>query len=211
MDLALIRQKAPADVTADEKAFLAEHKSELTAAELVAYEIESTPAANTEDTEVVEETEEVKEAVAVAASIKDGKNVLVSASEYESLKNKVDASATIIEGFRRKEVKASVEKHVARGAIKADQVDTWTDKIMADASVETLLESIQDNKLVASEIGKEGSAMTAVETIQQKVAEKIKASKEAGNDNPDVANIMADVRRENPELATQYDAEIKRK
>lgn len=234
MDLAQILSKNPADVTAEEKAFLVEHKSELRADQLVAFGIESTQEETAEEKEAREkkEAEEAEakkaeeeaeaerkrqeeeaaknaapaDAVAVAASIKAGTHVLVEASAFKNLEAQVKASADIIKGYETERVTASVAKHVARGAIKADQADKWTQRILADQSVEDLLKDLPDNKLLASEIGKEGNGTgNATAQIEAKVQEAIKAS----NGSLPYGDAVSQVRRANPELAKQYDEEIK--
>lgn len=207
MDLTVIRAKNVADVTTEEKTFLEENKANLTADELVAFNIDQTPAEPVVPAAPVaeEQTEEIKEAVEVQASIKKGENVLVNAAAYNKLEAQVEASAKIIAGYERKAVEASVDAHIARGAIKADQKKEWADKLEADRSLETLLTTLPSNQVLADEIGRSGGeAKTATQEISDKVAEVMKADATL-----DVARATSQVRASNKDLAARYDEEIK--
>lgn len=211
MDLAVVRAKPVTEITDEEKAFLVEHKADLQADELVAFGID-------QPEEIVEEEEEEivvvppvenvedKEASEIQASIKNGSKVLVEASAYKSLQGKVDAYQKIIDQQDTEKIEASVKEHAARGAIKADQIADWTKKIKADRSLETLLSSLPDNKLVASEYGtSEAGDTNASNAINEKVLAKIQASSTPLT----YADALKQVASENAELANDRQKQLK--
>lgn len=145
-------------------------------------------------------SQEEKDAAQLQADIKAGKKVVMDASEVNAMKTQIEAHSSQLAGYRRAEIKASVEKHLQRGAIKADQVDKWVDRIEKDASAEELLDGLNDNPIMASELGNGVAADVANAAVQfdQKVQEKIKASegklgygeavKLVASENPQLAN-----------------------
>lgn len=214
MDLSVIKQKAPADVTAEEKAFLLEHKAELTASEIQGFgleesqvveneEVKKTPAEAVVENEEVE-AEETTAALALQASVKSGKAVLVEASEYAGLKasvEKLTAAATASEDAR---IDASIKEHIARGAIKADQTENWKKLIKANADAENLLKALPDNKLFASEIG---SSNDGAGTAEAQFDAKVKAAQE--EHKMDYATAVGHVAKSDPVLANAREAELK--
>lgn len=193
MQLDEIRVLDADKLTDEQKQFLADNKTELSAEERTKFGIaadeapagdeptgdepagdEPTPTPNNEGAEV---TDEQKEAAQVQADIKSGKKVLMDASKVEAMQKTIDAHATQLTGYRKSEIKASVLKHVERGAIKADQVDKWVDRIEADASAEELLDGLNDNPVMASQHKEEAvDVANAASQFEQKVQEEIKAS-----------------------------------
>jgi hypothetical protein len=125
-----------------------------------------------------EVTDEVKEAVALQASVKKGEKVLMDASEVKAMKDQIAAHSGQLAGYRKAEIQASVRKHLQRGAIKADQVDKWVERIEADATLEDMLNDLPDNKVAASELGTEGAAdvANAAKQFEDLVQAEIKAS-----------------------------------
>lgn len=204
MDLAQLRTMKKEDLNEEQIAFLNEHKADLQADELVALGLE-TPAEPAAQATPVEKTDEEKEAESIQASIKKGEKVLVEAAAYKNLEAQVKASAEKLAEYEKEKVEASVKAHVARGAIKQDQAEDWTKKIIADRSLETMLAALPDNPVLASELGSsEGQAQTAREKITALVDAKI-----AADNSLDRARAISLVRNENKELAAEYDAEIK--
>jgi hypothetical protein len=208
MDFATARAIKPAELTDEARQVLADNKDKLTAAELIAFGLEE----GTQKTEKVEASTTgtvSDEDAKLLASIKDGSMKLVEASEHEALKGKVEAAQTQLADIRKKEVAAAVKAHVARGAIKADAATKWESRIIADATVLDDLAELPDNSLLASEAGQEGgAAKTAKEEMAQKIEAATAAAKEAGT-STDLSVITASVRKENAELAAEYDKEIR--
>lgn len=213
MKLDEIRVKEASTLTADEKVFLADHKSELSPAELTNFglvEAEQVvepavdPATNTNNNNEENEPVADPELEAVTASIKKGESVVVKASVF----NKMQADVT---AMKREKIEASVKEHAGRGAIKADQIENWTDRILKDESLSDVLAALPSHPVMAAEKGssvKASEATGAIATLNEKVAAAIKASKEAGNEL-DYGRAVSQVRAENPTLATEADNEMK--
>ncbi len=212
MQLDELRVKDATSLTDEEKAFVAEHKAELSAEEQTKFGVAEAPEEpetpetpeEPETPETPEAAEEVAEAVALQASVKNGDKVVMAAADVKAMTEKIDAHAKQLDKYREAEVTASVTKHLERGAIKADQVKNWTSRILADATVEDLLKTLPNNKVAAGEIGASNAADTSAYTQLKDKAEKISADRKltygAG---------LQFARKENPELARQADQEIK--
>lgn len=190
MDLATARKMSPSDVANNEEAkkVLSENKGELTPAEQVAFGLNEaptptdTPVDNApQDEPAPQPTEDQQQAADIQASIKSGKMVLVEASKYAALENRIDAMGKQLDEARKEKIEADVAKHVARGAIKADQVESWTKRIMADASAADLLDGLNGNPSLATESGKEGVEASAQEDERHKKAiAKVNAARKDG-------------------------------
>lgn len=151
-----VRAKSAEALTEEDKSFLVEHKNELTAEDRTkfGFEVQQVKAEDPADpADPAEDPAEdpaadpaAKEAEAVAASVKSGESVVIKASEFNSMK-------ASIAKFEKQEAESKVKAHVARGAIKADSLGKWADKLLADPEAEELLKSIPDNKLLADEMG----------------------------------------------------------
>lgn len=216
MELANLRTKKKEELSTEETAFLAEHKTELTAEEQINLGLTEAPAPVT-PTQVVEQaTEEPApvvdaELAALTADIKSGKKVLVEKAEYDGLKASAQKSESKLAEMEKKEIEGRVDAHIARGAIKADMKEKYAGLIQADASNEELLTSLPDNPLLASEVGAAGDAgVTALEQLRGKANEILKASTEAGAQS-DIGKAMSQARKENPDLAKEADAEMQGK
>lgn len=166
------------ELTDDERTILVENKESLSAADREKFGFEVTQKTNDEDGEEAPVAEEAKDLQEIAASLKSGQNVIISASKLADMEKEIKASQETVEALKRKDVKADVLTHVARGAIKADQADTWTDKVMADASMVEILKNLPSNEAVAaSSIGSDVNAddATADEAQLHERAAAIKA------------------------------------
>lgn len=215
MELATVRNKNKEDLTAEELAFVGEHKAELTAEEQIKFGLEEAPATKTaaeialekeaEDAKKAAEATASPEAVALQASISAGTHVVIEKTQLANLQASADKSAQLLADMQKKEVEARVDAHVQRGAIKSDQAEKWTGLILADASNEDLLKSLADNQLVASELGGEGDNANPVTQLREKAQVILKASVDAGDANASLATAMVQARKENPELAQEAD------
>jgi len=148
--------------------------------------------------ETVTETQEV----AVAASLKKKGFEVVEASRLKKLEETADAYLT-------EKAQAKVDAHIARGAIKADQRDKWTQLILADANNEELLKGLNDNPKLAAEIGSDkGAAIVdasaAAAEITKKAEAEVKAATEAGQ-TLNIGDAISKVRKANPDLAAIAD------
>ena len=212
MNLSELRVKAKTDLSEAELAFLKENRSELTAEEEASFGFETTEPVVTPTDPVVEPvvTAPVVEPVvietpeAIQASIKAATHMLMSISDIEAMKASIKANTEAINTYKEKEIRASVEAHVTRGAIKADQIDNWTKRIMADQSLSDLLVGLPDNKIMAAEIG--DSHASAAKLASVEITEKAKVLM-ASNSSLNLGDAIVQVRRNEPELAKRYDEE----
>lgn len=210
MEVATLRTKKKEDLTAEETAFLVEHKAELSAEEQINLGLETAPAVPAPSDVIVRTDPEAvadPELAALTADIKSGKKVLVDATEYQGLKASADQSAAKLAAMEKKEVEGRVDAHVARGAIKQDQRDQWVGLVLADAKNEDLLKSLEANPLLASELGGDGENVNATSQLRA-AATKIVTDSDG---KIDLGSAMSQARKENPTLAQQADAEISTK
>lgn len=209
MDLATLRTTKKEDLTAEQIEFLKDNKAELTAEEqinlgLAEAETQTPVVPSATITPTEQTTAPNAEAVALQASIKAGTHVVVPAAEHAALKASAEQSAAKLADMEKKEVAARVDAHVKRGAIKQDQAEKWTGLILADASNEDLLVSLPENKLIASEIGGNGSAVSAVDQLKAAAIKTVTDSE----GKVEFSTALNQARKENPTLAEQADAEI---
>lgn len=229
-----VRNKAQDSLTEEEKSFLVEHKSELTAEEQTKFGFEVT-AEKAETPEVEKEQvaeikpEEAKPASPIAQVIEnapaatpvdltraqpilasaikgDEGNVVVAASEVKRL---VDFEHTA----QKKEAEQFVNTHIGRGAIVASEKDETVRMLMTAGgnrkNIESMIEKLPSNAVMAAANGsteKAGNAVTATQQIRDKATAIVASAKEDGK-TVGVGDAMSQVRRENPELAKQADAE----
>lgn len=201
--------KEASTLTQEEKDLIVANVDKLTDEQKTAHGIEvkiETPVNENENEEEEVPTPtpvEDKEAVAVAASIKAGQVIGVPKAEYEALK------ASQVK-FETKEAESIVQTHVARGAIKADAVSRWTNRLVSAhgkvrEELEADLAALPDNKILASEIGSDKNAtpVSASAELRKLAHEAIKADATLN-----ISTAMSKVVAENPELATQYQTEV---
>lgn len=200
-----VRSMEPDALTDEDKKVLADNQEKLNADEKVKFGFEQ------EEDKKVQMTEQQKQDAQILADIRDGKKVLVEASEHEALKasvetlkTQVQASSDAIEATKKEKVEASVDAHIKRGAIKADQKDAWVSLIMADEKNADLLAGMTDNPVLAAEVGEQGAADASADAqFQEKVTAMMDANK--GMSYSDAVIKCAEA---NPDLAKQRDKEI---
>jgi phage I-like protein len=178
MELATIRAKSPNEITADERAFLVENRSQLTAAEEVAFNLD-----NKQDDKIdASITAEVQEAMKLQASIKAGTHKLVAVADQDALQASVTALSSKIDAYENEKIEKLVQTHIARGAIKADQLSKWITAVKADATNKELLENLPSNQILASEaVGDEGGDASDQENkIHEKASAVLASAREAG-------------------------------
>lgn len=148
MDINALRVKAADDVSGPEQRFLQAHAAELSAEERTKFEIAEPVKADDKKPVEVKATE-----------IKgDEGTVIVQAAE---LKGVLDEVATLKASYLnsdKEKVHEEVKKHAAHGHIKADRIDSWTNRIVASegtAREELLadLAAIPDNPVLAATQG----------------------------------------------------------
>lgn len=197
-------------LTDDERAILVENKDTLSAEDRAKFGFEASaptektqePTVQTPNVEEPKVTEQVSPEVAeIAASIKKGEMVAIKASEWKDTQDKLTE-------LRRKDVEADVKAHAARGAIKADQIGTWTDKVLADASMKDILANLPSNEVLASTIGSDANAGDATDPIielQNKAKELVVASADKGQ-ALSFAQAQDQIMRENKDLKDRVEA-----
>ena len=201
MNLADILAKDPTALSDAEKDFLTTNKDQLSAEDKTKFGFETeveTPAVV--ETPVVEAPVVDAETAAVAASVKSGESVVIKASELAALK----ASTA---KFERKEAEAKVTAHIARGAIKADQLEKWTNRLLADASIEEDLSALPSNDILASEQGsdaKAGDATSAIQRIQDEAKKLMESDAKLT-----IGDATSKVLASNPELEIEYNNEMR--
>lgn len=198
-------------LTDEDKNVLAENKDKLSDEQKTTYGFEvaaATEAPATEDPAptntninkepVVAEAEEQKELAGVMASIKSGEKVLVESRVLASLQE-------TDKNFRKEKAESIVKAHASRGAIKADQIGAWTDRLVRDNTVEDLLKNLPDNSVMASEVGSDKGATekSALNEIKERAA-KLQADTKVSE-----AEAFSKVMASDKELQTRYYEELK--
>lgn len=172
MDLEELRKKELAELTDEQKAFLAEHKTDLTEDELKKFELseaqetdeekaareakeaEEAEAAKKAEEEAAEEAKKAEEAAKVEASKKA--TVTMSADEAEKLRASAKRADEAEKQLLENKLKASVKSHVDRGAIKPDQADEAVKILMASSGkqreqLEAFIGNLPSNALIAAD------------------------------------------------------------
>jgi phage I-like protein len=210
MELATLRVKEVTALTEDEKTFIAQNKDQLTADEQTKFGLEVTKtdpaAAETEEEETVENVTEKQEA-AVAASLKQKGFAVVKADTLQRLQDTA-------ERYEQEAATNFVKAHAARGAIKADQINKWAERLVkADAAtrkdLEDALAGLPDNEVMASAQGANtndaGDATSIVDELKEKTLAKVTASKEAGRELS-YGQAQIELLREDKDLAGRVEA-----
>lgn len=195
MDLSTIVAKKNEELTEAEKDFLAqpENKEKLTDEQKVAFGFEDAPSDDEDlenkDKKVEEDVSEVKvapELAEVAASLKSGESIVIKASEYSGLKEKVS-------NLEKDKITEKVKAHVARGAIKADKLEAWADKIQKDPSMLDMLGDLPSNPVLADTQGSDTDAADATE-LEARLHEKVVASRNESVKSGDPIKPYSEVR-----------------
>jgi len=171
MDLSIIRVKKLEELTDEEKAFLAEHKSELTDEELNAFglveeddaeakakaEAEAKAAEEAEakakaDEEAAAETAKAEEAKALEAS---KKVVSISASKLKQLEAAAEEMKTLKASIAQKEAHTIMASAVKDGRVKSDQLEKGEELLLADrdGKFKAFVEALPVNSLLGDEKG----------------------------------------------------------
>jgi hypothetical protein len=211
MTLDEVRIKAAADLTDEDRQVLADNKDQLSADELDKFNMAAKPAAPAPapvaaDNKPVSGVSDADKAV--LASIKDGSKVLIEASAYKGMEERLAAIEADRADMKKKEVQEVVKAHIARGAIVADQADNWTKLIMADASNEDMLKALPGQKALvnASVSGTDDAQdVDASKQFEEKVQEAIKAS----NGSLGYGQAVIQVAQANPTLANDREKQLK--
>lgn len=189
MTLEEIRAKQVADLTAEEKAFLADNKADLTTEELTKYELgeaetETPPAPEDPVVPADPETPPTPEGVEASAKV-----VGISADRLAKLEADAAAGRKAQDKLERNEAAATVSASVKAGQIKSDDAEKWTNQLLASkgadrTQLEALLKGLPVNKELGEELGDGGAnvhadAMKEVDTRVRAIkASALKEGKE---------------------------------
>jgi hypothetical protein len=198
MNLKDILAKKPEDLSDDEKTFLEEHKDELTDEQRQAFGIEA------EETDEEKETREAKEAADKKAADEAAAKKAADDAKAKEEADKLEASTKGMSAEAKKEflqlkasvakleaeaqagreakkellksqLTASIEKHVARGAVKSDQINAGVELLMASSEGDrkkllSFIEALPNNELLADARGKGGEEEQPVELTPEETA-----------------------------------------
>lgn len=214
VNLQQLLAKKNEDLTADERKFLADHKSELTDEQQITFGLKADKAA--EDKAAADKAAADKLAADKAAELKadaDGK-VSFSKEEAEQLKADAAAGREARDQLKKTEIQTALAAHVKRGALKPTSVEKWTNTLMSAApelraTLEEQLNELGDNIIVAKkEIGGDapGELGTAQDQLHLKVMEKVTASRTAGSP-VNYSDAQKEILEANKDLAEQVTKE----
>lgn len=179
MDLEEVRVKKPEELTDDEKAFLEEHKADLSDEERTAFGIEMETEPTPEPTPDPEPTPEPQPEPGKQASNVNGG---LSASQIKQLQADAAAGRAAQQELLKSRLTASVDSAITRGAIKSDQKDAAVEVLMASSEAGrekllTFINNLPDNTLLASELGDGGSdGRSAQDELADRAANVVKES-----------------------------------
>lgn len=210
MNLDALRVKDREALSVPELDFIAEKRSELSAAEVTKFKLE--PASTTGD-QVSDEDRSTLDA------IKGGTKKLVDANTTTVEKSTLDRLEKSALDYRTEKAASIVDGHVKRGAIKQDQTDFWTKQLLDAAddatrtSMETALKGLPDNDLLAKEIGT-GEDVQAGSTAREQLHTIAKKRvDDAAKEGKTLlyADVLKEVYRESKDLRTQDAQDYKQK
>jgi phage I-like protein len=228
MKLKDILAKEPAKLSELEKAFVKEHKSELNAEQTTAFASvfdESAPA-ETEEEKAAREEKEQGDANEAAGKNRDGSvkveasekgTVVITAAELAALRSKADKGQEAFSQVETMKLDAEVSKMIfsatnAEGRILPKSKDAIV------SFMKTLSEKQRDqfrnivNALPTSkmfgELGDAGKQVDASETAVAKIDALVKEAVKASEGKLSYSAALAKVTKENPKLASEYNAEV---
>ncbi|MCT2077503.1 phage protease [Dietzia cinnamea] len=205
MDLETIRAKEVADLTAEEKQFLAEHKADLTEDELTKFELaEGGDQGQGEGQDQGNDAGDQGQAGVEASAA--GRIAALEAKLAAVQASATAATAALAERDAREFVQASVKL----GRIKSDQEDAAVQLLTASsksqaAAVKKFIEGLPENaELKASALGtdSQAGAPSAINAVYAKADELVKA--DAGLTK---AEAIMQVLKADKDLATKFEAE----
>lgn len=198
MTLEDIRAKQVADLNDDEKAFLAEHKTDLTADELKTFGLEETDdaaaqaaadkeAADKKAADEAAAAEADAEAARVAAIEASAKPVSITADRLAKLEADASAGREAQQKLAHAEATAIITASVTAGQIKSGEKDRAVKLLLASegshrTELEAFIKGLPVNASLGEELGDAGLADVegATAELHAKVTEAIKASADKG-------------------------------
>lgn len=205
MDLETIRAKEVADLTAEEKQFLAEHKADLTEDELTKFELaEGGDQSQGEGQDQGNDAGDQGQAGVEASAA--GRIAALEAKLAAVQASATAATAALAERDAREFVQASVKL----GRIKSDQEDAAVQLLTASsksqaAAVKKFIEGLPENaELKASALGtdSQAGAPSAINAVYAKADELVKADSGLTK-----ADAIMQVLKADKDLATKFEAE----
>lgn len=210
VNLAAIIGKDPATVSASEKTFLAEHKSEMSTADQIKFGLAEA------DTTVTATDVTIKASELAAKDAKIAElEAKVTASEglegrMAKLEIAANAGVKASEELANTKAQAIVDEQIKRGALKSDQRDFWTGQLVKASetdrtALEASLKELPSNEILASAKGDDtaNAGGGASKQLIEKADEVVKASEGKTNFN----DALMRVRGEHKELAKEADLE----
>lgn len=221
-----VRVKEAADLNDDERKILEDNKDQLSADEQIKFGFAKAKVEEPAPVEPKVETK-VEEPAPEPVTANDKAQVVISASDLEALKASAAKGEAAHESLKR--IKAS--EHVSEKAfstsegfkVKADMKEKLVDfYISASDDQKQLMDQILEQAkpvMASDEMGRQGTNESTPVTpdkketptaklITDKAQELVKASSEAGK-TITLGQAVSQVRKENPDLAKQYDEELK--
>lgn len=189
MELDKLRVKSLEELSDDEKAFLNEHKADLTDEELKTLGIEETEdeaaareAAEKEaaDKAAAEKAEAEAEAAEEAAKLEASALGGLSAAQVRQLQADAKAGREASLKLAKKEAQEFVASSIAKGRIKSDHSDEAVDLLLASAGeqrtrLETFINNLPENPLLEGERGSSeaGEGASVVDRVFAQAQEKV--------------------------------------
>ncbi len=165
MDLSEVRVKKLEDLTDEEKAFLTEHKADLTDEERTTFQLvdetdQDDSADDADDNQgdadqgSDDDSDDADQGDGVQASAKGGLN----AAELKQLRADAAAGREALQKLARKEAEEFVSASIAKGRIKSDHKGDAVDLLLASAGdqrtrLEKFINNLPENELLAGELG----------------------------------------------------------
>lgn len=230
-----ILAKKAEDLSADEKTYLREHKSELDADQQSAFEsvLNEAPAGETDEEKAAREAKEAQdkaeadkaaadaaaEAERQASEKNKGKKILMSEAEVEALKRQANEGAKAFAEVERMKLDAAVGKMVFSESNKAGRILPKQKEAVA-AFMFSLSEKQRDqftniinnmpkaDASIFKEIGDGGSQATDANGIAAQVQTLVNEMVKASEGKLDYSSGLKNLFAEKPELKQQYEAAL---
>jgi polyhydroxyalkanoate synthesis regulator phasin len=198
-----VRVKDAASLSADEKAFITANHSELSADEKTKFGIVTASA------EVAGTAIDPADAK-ILADIRSGAVKVVAANESVIDASRLASLEEVATQFKTEKAASVVASHVKRGAIKADQADRWTNRLIASTGdarkdLEDDLTSLPSNESIGQELGSSEESSVFADTraeIASKAGDLIKAAAAKG-ETLDYVSAQNQVLASDPSLASR--------
>lgn len=206
MTLEEVLAKDASTLEDDEKQLIIDNKDKLTDEQKTKFGLELENKDEKKE-EPVEQTQEVKDAVALQASVKSGDKIIVEASKFSAMQTKITEMEKVTASYQQEKAESFVDEHMARGAIKADQRNTWVEKIMADESMKDMLTALPDNQVLADQQGTSTKDGDATRSAQDELHEKVTAAVTASEGKTSYGDAQKEILASNEDLNTRVNAE----